>query len=580
MKPNGDINALFTLSLEQDISTLVGTTDSFTTDIALCYLLGKHRKRLVGSDEHRARQNTECFNKFRRNNLEAWYRGSLISLTSDEISQARFYIRNALEQYTTDAVGDIQNVLNLNHMLRMWRFGPGKSLGVKYSSFYDKIHAHAWTVTPGAASLAKLLVFSDPYLLTKYKEGRLSFKSVKGSKLSTVPKNEEEVRTICTEPLLNMALQLAAGSYVEGALRTIGYDITRQQCDTIEKESATWVNKFHVTAGFEYYTEDYINHVFFNDTSNQALAMLSSVTRHLCTLDLSAASDLISLNLIELLWPPEWCSLFRQIRSPTTEVEGEVLELNMLSTMGNGFTFPVMTLTLLALVSISASKMSRQTHAVFGDDIIVPSDEYHPLLDVLGRAGLIVNKSKSFRDIFFRESCGADFFLGVDVKPFYVQYLDSAPDVYIAINQLLEWQAKHKVVLHHTLEYLLSVLHDLNSGRKPLIVPLWEQPYAGIKTATIEGRKKYNRLVLKKRTLRRGVRQHVEDLLCILGGYCTSTGDKLEFEPRPMSDQRPEYKFQRSVLLPKGNRTGWIACDGDRSGIFFTAHLLESLGVL
>jgi hypothetical protein len=57
--------------------------------------------------------------------------------------------------------------------------------------------------------------------------------------------------------------------------------------------------------------------------------------------------------------------------------------------------------------------------AVFGDDIIVPSDSRELLFDALEILDFKVNIHKSFCTGKFRESCGVDAFDGVDVTPVY-----------------------------------------------------------------------------------------------------------------------------------------------------------------
>jgi hypothetical protein len=58
---------------------------------------------------------------------------------------------------------------------------------------------------------------------------------------------------------------------------------------------------------------------------------------------------------------------------------------------------------------------------VYGDDIIVPSLFYEEAVNGLQRIGLIVNLSKSFADGPFRESCGGEYYNGIDVTPVRVR---------------------------------------------------------------------------------------------------------------------------------------------------------------
>jgi len=65
--------------------------------------------------------------------------------------------------------------------------------------------------------------------------------------------------------------------------------------------------------------------------------------------------------------------------------------------------------------------MSRDVF-IYGDDIIVPTDEAPSVSDALHLFGLKVNQRKSFWTGKFRESCGVDAFDGHDVTPTYARH--------------------------------------------------------------------------------------------------------------------------------------------------------------
>lgn len=347
----------------------------------------------------------------------------------------------------------LQECFSIPYILSNWRFGPKTSNGVEGLGTVEKID-QGMTVTESAEPLVYKLRRFNPYFsafdCTDEAGGILR---IGGSRLSTVLKNETAVRTIAIEPSGNMALQLAGGLFIEEALRGIGLDIRTQQ------------------------------------PKNKYLAMLGSLFKCLCTIDLKSASDMIGVDLIELTWPQQWVDFFKTTRSPVcTTGLGEV-ELNMISTMGNGFTFPMMTLTLVSL--IYAMRRLRggprrfvdwRLTAVFGDDIIVPISEYDELCRLLDGCGFIVNHEKSYKDGPFRESCGGDYHNGLDVTPFYVKSLNRVPDIHVAINQVLGWSGKHEIPLYRSLNYLRSLLDDEKQGYN--LVPEWHGDTAGIRCAT------------------------------------------------------------------------------------------------
>lgn len=235
--------------------------------------------------------------------------------------------------------------------------------------------------------------------------GALVPRVVDGNVLFTVPKNCEIDRVACKEPDLNMYVQKAIGNHIRKRLKTCyGIDLDDQ-------------------------------------TRNQRLAREGSKSGHLATLDLSSASDLISIGLVELLFPREWFDLLDAARSRVVSVDGESVSTHMLSSMGNAFTFEVETLIFYALVNaIAYCTGARGTISVYGDDIIAPAVIGGLTCKVFSWYGFKVNPKKSYWKGPFRESCGKHWYNGVDVTPFYVrapiQRVDRAIHL---LNRLRSW---------------------------------------------------------------------------------------------------------------------------------------------
>jgi hypothetical protein len=208
---------------------------------------------------------------------------------------------------------------------------------------------------------------------------------IHAARLSFVPKNAKTDRAICTEPQLNGMFQLAVGDVIAARLRRVGIDIRDQ-------------------------------------TPNQRAARDGSISGETATLDLTSASDTVSLGLCEHLLPPEWYDLLYRLRSCEVEVGGQIHRLAKISSMGNGFTFPLETLIFWAL---SSSVQEIYAHdakdrvLVYGDDIVVASRAAVPLIGVLRDLGFVPNPSKSFWTGTFRESCGKDYVSGIDVRPVF-----------------------------------------------------------------------------------------------------------------------------------------------------------------
>jgi hypothetical protein len=142
----------------------------------------------------------------------------------------------------------------------------------------------------------------------------------------------------------------------------------------------------------------------------------------LASLDLTDASDFLSLELVERLFPGNWVEALKACRSEKTELpDGRVVTLHKHAPMGSAVCFPVMALSIWAVLTALAPRSAKTAILVYGDDIIVPSFMAEDAMTVLEAVGLVPNRSKSFLKGPFRESCGEEFILGCRVTPVYLR---------------------------------------------------------------------------------------------------------------------------------------------------------------
>lgn len=231
---------------------------------------------------------------------------------------------------------------------------------------------------------------------------------VEGSVLFTVPKNSQIDRVACKEPEVNSYLQRGIGDFIRKRLKSRGIDLNDQ-------------------------------------TVNQNLARVAWSSR-LATVDLSSASDTISRELVRALLPSDWYKLLDSVRSHSVQVPGSEYRhnLEMFSSMGNGFTFELESLIFWALTrTVSALIHAKGRISVYGDDIICPIPTAKMLTRVFPFFGFTVNRSKSCISGGYRESCGAHWYFGDCVKPFFVREKPRELDDVIRLgNQLLFWMSK------------------------------------------------------------------------------------------------------------------------------------------
>lgn len=239
------------------------------------------------------------------------------------------------------------------------------------------------------------------------------FEVVMGNRFTTVAKTALTRRGICIEPSLNVFYQLSLGECISKRMcRALGW----------KKE--------------------------IMQDLHRGLARMGSLTGSNATIDLSMASDTVCKVLVKLLLPSGWYDLLYQLRSPKTLVRGHWHLLEKFSSMGNGYTFELETLLFLTLCNVVRREVGDLPKcdfgdivSVFGDDIIVPKHLGREVISVLRFCGFVVNEDKTFLDGPFRESCGGDYFHGIDVRPhFQKELLDEPHRIIACVNGLLRYR--------------------------------------------------------------------------------------------------------------------------------------------
>lgn len=275
--------------------------------------------------------------------------------------------------------------------------------------------------------------------------------------LSFVPKSFKSLRTIKPPTLIGSFYTYGLGRVLQNRLLKKGLDIRRLQ-----------------------------------DT-HRRLVKTNSQTRRLVTADLSAASDSLSEELLYELLPYEWYRtvMYGVIRNIAIPGYAETIELRSVATMGDGHTFPLQTLVfyglLKAIVQLSGNPDSFVS--VYGDDLIYPRGIHRYVRCIFPKLHLLLNGDKTYVKDFFRESCGSDYYHGVDVRPFQpegeYQLLGGqhlAVFLYKLYNGLtLRWAAEE---IPQTLDFIRSEL--LSCTELIFQVPPSFPDGAGIHVATIE----------------------------------------------------------------------------------------------
>lgn len=332
--------------------------------------------------------------------------------------------------------------------------GKGANRCARGSDLFTKVFNSPLSSTTEAVHfLWTHIADRDPRWNSAVKQTLLEYGSrrVAGNKLSFVNKNVTTARCISTEPTLNMWFQRGIGDILADGLKKSQWNIDLSE----QPEINGW------------------------------MARVGSQEGRLATIDLESASDSISLEMCKAVLPSTLLDFLMATRSPTVELpDGSVAPLHMMSTMGNGFTFPLQTAIFSAVIAaayrhhgiklVSYGPIYERNFGVFGDDMICDVVAVPTVVRLLGMLGFVVNRAKSFFEGPFRESCGMDWFAGSFCRGVYIKRLRTKQDHAVAINALNRWSALTGIRLCRTVSGLLSRL------KHPMWVPAYENDDAGV----------------------------------------------------------------------------------------------------
>jgi len=207
---------------------------------------------------------------------------------------------------------------------------------------------------------------------------------------------------------------------------------------------------------------------------NQAMACIGSEDGSLATLDLSEASDRIPNWLVEDLVQdyPHFGEAIEACRSSRVQLpSGEIHSLRKFASMGSALTFPIEAMVFTAVVfegifrasnirpTPGAFRRYRDQVRVYGDDIIVPTDMAETVIDSLEAFGFKVNRNKSFWTGSFRESCGKEYWKGMDVS--IVRFRKSLPTSRHDVDEIVSTSATRNLLYKAGMVQLASKLDDL-----------------------------------------------------------------------------------------------------------------------
>lgn len=157
------------------------------------------------------------------------------------------------------------------------RWSGGATFDLRRGSDIACKMASEITITSSAIPYMERILKGDNHWFDPVAERSKMLRIVRGNRVVMVPKSAKTHRTISAEPTGNSFLQQGVGRYIRQRLKRFGVDLDDQ-------------------------------------TINQDLAR-RALLDNLATIDLSSASDTLSIGLVKLLLPPDWYQVLSDLRS-------------------------------------------------------------------------------------------------------------------------------------------------------------------------------------------------------------------------------------------------------------------------
>jgi len=337
---------------------------------------------------------------------------------SRERKAMREYILCDKEVDSNDSLLDSSDVLELSRMGRLL-FGP------VFSCVDRDIYAERIVPKHGPGATADRLTSNGKYEST-YWTRRLEDVFHCGDFLSPSPRfhSEEWYESVdLLEPGSEMPSRVISVPKTQSTPRIIA----------IEPSSVQYVQQGILESLTRATNQDLIGSFISSESQepNQLLAQQGSIG-DLATLDLSEASDRVSLTHVKSITygNPLFQRAILACRSTHADVPGHgVIPLSKFASMGSALCFPLEAMVFLTMIFIGIEKERGYRFSdrsefsdfigrvrVYGDDIVVPVDYVHTVVDSLEYFGAKVNRRKSFWTGRFRESCGKEYYDGHDVS--------------------------------------------------------------------------------------------------------------------------------------------------------------------
>lgn len=391
-------------------------------------------KKYCSPSQDKDRLEAEAFAKFREVNQHIGIINDWLELTlpwSQKAIQKRFPEMWKIHLRARAIARYVLTPLDEDEWFEECQHSSGSSIGVPYrDTSLEAKFTYPLSTTEGCLLYWDRYRRFNPFLDLEVETFNLrnpvtgAVKISTGSRATTVDKTTDKRRFIAVEPTLNMFFQQGLMEAMYKRLHSVGLDV-----ESLPNKHKKWARE-------------------------------GSITGKHATVDWSSASDCVSIVLLKWLLPPKWYGRVVGTRSPLISLQGSDVCPNMISTMGNAVTFPLETLvfwsyahavrftlrnphTNTCLPQSLIEDVPGEVVSVFGDDCVIPSWMAAEYVATMESIGFLLNVEKSFYGSErFRESCGGDYLVGFDVRPYNIKAPHSTalsslePWLYIMMNRI------------------------------------------------------------------------------------------------------------------------------------------------
>lgn len=276
------------------------------------------------------------------------------------------------------------------------KHGPGVVADVSVKCWYDK-YTHLRT----DARVDYLLGRNELGTTKDFCPWSLAEKSTRTSRYVSVPKSWKKLRGISAEPVELMFFQQAVSARLDNLFST------------------------------NYWWKQRVN--LHDQAFSRELALLGSLHNGYATIDLSNASDSVTLELVKSVFKGTpvlpW---LLGTRSTQSICGNTTVRLRKFAPMGSACCFPTECIIFALAAQVASDRTfmhefdERQTVRVYGDDIIVDWYAASETIRILEILGFAVNTAKTYISGLFREACGVEAYRGHEIQPLRYKRIDYA----------------------------------------------------------------------------------------------------------------------------------------------------------